>query len=60
MIERIPIETFPCIQSVGAPPERHADRVVAEMLRQLAEARARLWPARSASISSLANEAATR
>ena len=33
------------IQSVGAPPERHADRVVAEMLRQLAETRARLWPA---------------
>lgn len=32
------------IQSVGAPPERHSDRVVAEMLRQLAQARARLWP----------------
>jgi hypothetical protein len=34
----------PSIQSVGAPPERHADRIVAEMLRQLAETRARLWP----------------
>jgi len=32
------------IQSVGAPPERHADRVVAEIMRQLAERRARLWP----------------
>jgi hypothetical protein len=34
----------PSIQSVGAPPERHADRVVAEMMRRLAEKRARSWP----------------
>jgi hypothetical protein len=29
-------EMFAVIQSVGAPPERHADRVVAAMMRQLA------------------------
>jgi hypothetical protein len=33
------------IRSVGAPPEKHADRVVGEMMRYLAEQRARLWPA---------------
>jgi hypothetical protein len=31
------------IQSVGAPPERHADRVVAEMLHWLVEVRAEMW-----------------
>jgi hypothetical protein len=31
------------IQSVGLPPERHADHVVAAMMRQLAEARKTLW-----------------
>jgi len=29
------------IQSIG--PQRHADRVVAEMMRKLAQDRARLW-----------------
>jgi hypothetical protein len=33
------------IQCVGAPPERHADRVVAQMLRDLARKRAQLMPA---------------
>jgi hypothetical protein len=33
----------PSIQSLGAPPERHADRVVAEMMQHLAQTRARLW-----------------
>jgi hypothetical protein len=32
----------PSIQTPGAPPERHADRLVAEMLRHLAVTRARL------------------
>jgi hypothetical protein len=31
------------IRSVGRPPERHADRVVAEMMRQLARDHSRLW-----------------
>jgi hypothetical protein len=31
------------IQSVGAPPERHADRIVADMMRHLAEQQASLW-----------------
>lgn len=31
------------IESVGPPPERHADRVVAEMMRQLARDHSRLW-----------------
>jgi len=31
------------IESIGRPPERHADRVVAEMMRQLARDRSRLW-----------------
>ena len=33
------------IQSIGPPPERHADRVVGAMLRQLAQTRAHLLPA---------------
>jgi hypothetical protein len=33
------------IQSVGAPPEQHADRVVAEMMKYLAQKNARLWDA---------------
>jgi hypothetical protein len=33
------------IQSIGPPPEKHADRVVAEMMRHLATQRAHLWPA---------------
>jgi|SRR6516165_3522281 hypothetical protein len=31
------------IQSIGLPPERHADRVVAEMVREMAGEHARLW-----------------
>jgi len=31
------------IQSVGPPPERHADRVVAEMMREVAKNHATLW-----------------
>jgi len=31
------------IQSVGPPPELHADRVVGEMMRHLAEQRADMW-----------------
>lgn len=31
------------IQSIGPPPERHADRVVAEMMRALAKKHATLW-----------------
>jgi hypothetical protein len=31
------------IQSVGAPPEKHADRVVAEMMRHLAKQHAEMW-----------------
>jgi hypothetical protein len=31
------------IQSMGPPPQRHADRVVAEMMRDLARKRASLW-----------------
>jgi hypothetical protein len=31
------------ITSVGPPPERHADRVVAEMMRHLARQHAHLW-----------------
>jgi hypothetical protein len=34
---------MPRIVSVGPPPERYADRVVAEMLRQIAAIRGRLW-----------------
>jgi hypothetical protein len=34
----------PQIQSIGEPPERHADRVVGEMIRWLIQARARIWP----------------
>jgi hypothetical protein len=33
------------IQSVGPPPEKHADRTTAEMLRRLAKDHARLWAA---------------
>jgi hypothetical protein len=33
------------IQSIGPPPERHADRVVAEMMRELAHKRAAVWRA---------------
>jgi len=38
------------IQSVGLPPERHADRVVAEMMRELAKKRAVLWGEMQAAI----------
>jgi hypothetical protein len=31
------------IQSVGAPPEKHADRIVSLMLRHLAQQHAKLW-----------------
>jgi len=31
------------IQSIGPPPERHADRVVAEMMRELARKHAWVW-----------------
>jgi hypothetical protein len=30
---------LPTIQSVGAPPEEHADRVVAEMMRSMVQSR---------------------
>jgi hypothetical protein len=33
------------IQSIGLPPERHADRVIAGMMRVLAERRAHVWDA---------------
>jgi hypothetical protein len=39
------MRTGDTIRSVGLPPERHADRVVAEMMRRLAERRSHLWPA---------------
>jgi hypothetical protein len=38
------------VQSVGAPPERHADRVIAAMLRDLAKRRARIAPAITSAI----------
>jgi len=31
------------IQSIGPPPERHADRIIGEMMRKLAHDRAQLW-----------------
>lgn len=34
---------LPIIQSLGPPPERHADRVVAEMMQALAKSRAHLF-----------------
>jgi hypothetical protein len=34
---------LPEIRSVGAPPEMHANRIVAEMLRYLAQEHAELW-----------------
>jgi hypothetical protein len=40
----------PTIQSLGPPPERHADRIVAEMLRHLAQQRAALFPAIAAAL----------
>lgn len=40
------------ILSIGPPPERHADRVVAAMLRQLAQTRAHLFPAICAALQS--------
>jgi hypothetical protein len=42
--------SFPSITSVGPPPERHADRVVAEMLKQIAEWSAPLLPGIAAAI----------
>jgi hypothetical protein len=35
---------MPEIQSLGLPPERHADRVVLEMLKVIAGARRQVWP----------------
>jgi hypothetical protein len=32
-------------KSIDAPPERHADRVIAEMLRELTKTRAQIGPA---------------
>ena len=40
------------IRSVGLPPERHADRVVAEMLRELARKRSTIWTTIDQAISS--------
>jgi hypothetical protein len=34
----------PSIQSIGPPPERHADRVVAEMAHWLEKEADRCWP----------------
>jgi hypothetical protein len=36
---------FPIIQSLGPPPEKHADRIVAEMLKLIVVAHAKCWPA---------------
>jgi hypothetical protein len=36
---------FPIIQSLGSPPEKHADRIVAEMLKLIVAAHATCWPA---------------
>src|SRR5262245_45559980 len=36
---------FPIIQSLGSPPEKHADRIVAEMLKLIVAAQATCWPA---------------
>jgi hypothetical protein len=36
---------LPTIQSLGSPPEKHADRIVADMLRVIARARRKRWPA---------------
>jgi hypothetical protein len=36
--------TMPEIQSLGLPPERHADRVVLEMLKVIAATRRKTWP----------------
>jgi hypothetical protein len=33
------------IQSVGVPPERHANRIVTEMISQLAREHAQRWDA---------------
>jgi hypothetical protein len=35
---------MPEIQSIGSPPEKHADRVVLEMLKVIAGARQLTWP----------------
>jgi hypothetical protein len=33
------------IQSIGLPPERHANRIISEMIRQMAREHAQLWDA---------------
>jgi hypothetical protein len=38
------MQQFPTITSLGLPPEKHADRIVAEMLRIIAAKRAECWP----------------
>jgi len=35
---------LPRIQSVGLPPEKHADRIVADMLRRIVATRKACWP----------------
>lgn len=37
-------QMLPAITSVGLPPEKHADRIVAEMLRRIVARRNECWP----------------
>ena len=37
-------QQLPIIQSLGLPPEKHADRIVGEMLRVIAAERPIIWP----------------
>jgi hypothetical protein len=39
------LPALPEIRSVGAPPERHADRIIALMLQQIVQRHAELWAA---------------
>src|SRR5262245_34901826 len=43
------------IQSVGLPPERHADRIVAEMIKQMAREHDQLWAEITALVSTSAD-----
>jgi hypothetical protein len=38
------MKRLPEIQSIGPPPEKHADRVIAEIMRFIVGVRAREWP----------------
>jgi hypothetical protein len=39
-----PDGTWPTIQSIGAPHEIHADRIISEMLVRMAKEQAEIWP----------------